>query len=181
MNSACRLLSAYLYAMSCVTWASLILPKVCSEGEKGKKSYEGSQSHCAGLDLTGQTGKTSRQAPITEALLLKEGEGDTVGCCRTDRWVSAFGRALWNIGVKEGRTANTTRLGNSPKFTRAGCATWSNRLSMGPLPVAAYCAKKPKMASLCTNSQVLSVRSGIWAPERFNGACSCSASAASCG
>ena len=36
---------------------------------------------------------------------------------------------------------------------------------MGPLPVAAYCAKKPKMASLCTNSGVLSVRSGSDAPR----------------
>ena len=76
------------------------MPKVCSEGEEGKKCYEGSQPLCAGLNLTGQLGTTSRQAASTEALLLEEGEGDTVGCCRADRPVSEYGRALRNTGLK---------------------------------------------------------------------------------
>ena len=148
-------------SLSCVTWAPLVVPKVCSEGEEGKKCIEGSQPLCAGLNLTGQSGKTSRQAASTEALLLEEGEGDTVGCCRADRRVSVIGKALRNTGLKERPTDIRTGVGNSLKFTRAGCARWSNRLSMGPLPVAAYCAKKPKMASLYTISQGQSVRSHI--------------------
>ncbi len=32
------------------------------------------------------------------------------------------------------------------KVVWKGSATWSTRLSMGPLPVAAYCAAKPRKA-----------------------------------